>query len=330
LINQKNFAAKCFAKSRVKKTNAFSEILRGEINILRRVDHPNAIQLLELFEDDNNIILIMELMKEGSLFDHVNVKNRATEIQIKNIMKDLLQFLKYFHKLGYIHRAIIPSNILIKDKENISIKVCDFGMACAIDSPDASSNYGTAGYVAPELLRGELGTEKVDIFSVGVLLHNLLIGKEPCKDSIFMKTVKTTTRYFFDSSNDIWKNVSDEAKEFIFWMTNDNPEERPTACKALRHPWFNTKKRNIDETLASINPERESIIDCSMVGNISETMINPMSPKFMRHLMDSNKCLKDGNEGKPKEKTLYSSVPTMTDSMANSIYNSITNSKYNL
>jgi serine/threonine protein kinase len=108
-----------------------------------------------MFEDDNNIIVTMELMKEGSLHDYVNNKKRANEIQIKNIMKDLLQFLKYFHRLGYIYRAIIPSNILIKDKDNMSIKVCDFGMACAMGSPDASSNCGTSGYIAPETLMGE-------------------------------------------------------------------------------------------------------------------------------------------------------------------------------
>jgi serine/threonine protein kinase len=84
-----------------------------------------------VFEDSENIILVMELMKEDSLQDYVSEKKQAKKPQIKRAITDLLGFLKYFHSLGYIHRDIKPSNIMVEDTQTLSIKVCDFGVSCA-------------------------------------------------------------------------------------------------------------------------------------------------------------------------------------------------------
>jgi serine/threonine protein kinase len=131
-----------------------------------------------------------------------------------------------------------------------------------------------------------------------------------------MKSVKTRTRYFFEFSNDIWKNISGEAKELILWMTTDNPEERPTADDALRHPWFDTQQKNVLDTLGSIS-EEYSFTDADTAGNFCEAKINSMSPKFMRDLMYSNKYSKEVNECKIKPQAQSSTAHTMTNSEHN-------------
>jgi serine/threonine protein kinase len=149
------------------------------------------------------------------------------------------------------------------------------------NSNDANFKCGTTGYIAPEILRRECCTEKADIFSAGVLLHNMLIGQEPSRDSEFIKMVETNKRYSFDFSNTKWNYLSEEAKHLVLWMTNDDPQKRPTAKAALRHPWFLTQEKSIAASFACL--DEEFITEAETKMNHCET-VTSMSPKFITHV----------------------------------------------
>jgi len=171
-----NLAVKTFDKSLLtSSTEKARASLINEINVMRRLEHSNIIQLYEVHESDKHIYLVLELLQGGELLDRIMRKGQYHERDASLLMKNLLSALDYMHSKGIMHRDIKPENLILKDSQNDSeIKIADFGLATFINSNDQLfKRCGTPGYVAPEILEDEKYDEKVDIFSSGVILYIL-------------------------------------------------------------------------------------------------------------------------------------------------------------
>ena len=120
------------------------------------MDHPHVVKLIETFEDERFLCLVMELMEGGELFDMIIEKDHFSEAEARDATIALVGAIQYCHQLGIVHRDLKPENLLLESKEEgiTSLKIADFGLARLLteEHSTASTTCGTPGYVAPEVL----------------------------------------------------------------------------------------------------------------------------------------------------------------------------------
>ena len=161
-------------------------------------------------------------------------------------MNQVLLAVNFLHKIGIMHRDLKPGNILMCSKESsdLRIKLSDFGFSSFYDTQ--KTMLGTPLYMAPEIFKKKKYTNKVDIWSIGVITYKLLTGKSPfvgvSKFDELQKLIKTQGLKLPDNFAD---KYSPEAEDFIRQATSFKPSQRPTARILLKHPWI--KKNAIIE-----------------------------------------------------------------------------------
>jgi len=216
-------------------------VLHREIDIMKKLKHKNVLQLREVFETDDKIQLVTELVSGGELFEKIVEVGSYTEPDAANIVKQVVDGVAYLHKNGVAHRDLKPENLLVGGPNEDEIKIADFGLSKSFGGgPETrlETSCGTPDYVAPEVLRGEVYDHSVDLWSVGVITYILLCGFPPfwgeSQGELFDKILSVS----FDFPDPEWKDVSEEAKDFIKKLLVKDPGERWTAEKTLSHPWI--------------------------------------------------------------------------------------------
>lgn len=153
--------------------------LNNEIKILKILDHPNIVNLYEIYQDNKNIYLITEYLEGGELFDLILKTKHFNENIAAKIMKQVLSAVAYCHNKNIVHRDLKPENLLLCQKDSFEIKVIDFGLSRTfVPDKNMYSKMGTPFYIAPEVLKKKYN-EKCDIWSCGVILYILLSGNPP-------------------------------------------------------------------------------------------------------------------------------------------------------
>jgi serine/threonine protein kinase len=230
---KRKYALKC--ANRFKKDKDRSQRTYIEIEVLKKLKHPNIIRLKGWFEDSETIYLVLEYLsgKDCSKFFK---RELPTKTQICYIMKQLVEAVMYIHKKGIIHRDIKLENLLID--ENFNIKLTDFGL-CAIKEDDfdmLQDSVGTVRYTAPELLKGEGYNDSVDIWAIGIILFMLLTGDYPFdgenRESIFNK-IKMKNLHF--SKYDL----DEKERKLLKLLLAKDPEERIEIEEILENSFFN-------------------------------------------------------------------------------------------
>jgi serine/threonine-protein kinase len=179
-ILQREVALKSLRPELLSDTN-FVERFRAEATSLARLNHPNITTIYSLIPDDRNLYMVMELVR-GHTLDDV-LKQRNGPIAVRESLAIIAQAadgLNYAHSMGVIHRDIKPSNLMIA--ENGVLKIMDFGIARVRGSQRltrSGSIVGTLAYMAPEQLRGEEGDETCDLYSLAIVLYEMLSGTPP-------------------------------------------------------------------------------------------------------------------------------------------------------
>jgi len=215
------------------------EVLKREIDIMKKLKHKNIIMLHEVFEDTENIYLVLEYVTSGELFDHIINKGTYSEKDAANIIKQILEAVNFMHKNGIAHRDLKPENILISGENQDIIKVSDFGLSKDFSgSEKLKTACGTPDYVAPEVLRGAIYDHSVDVWSVGVICYILLCGFPPFYGNNEQQIFDKILRGDFDFPSPDWDNISDDAQEFVSALLTKNPRDRPSAEQCLEAPWI--------------------------------------------------------------------------------------------
>jgi len=166
----------------------------GELSVHKTMQHPNVVRFVEVFEDDDNIYMILELCHNKSLMDMLRRRKRFTEPETRFFILQLLGALKYMHGKRVIHRDLKLGNIFLD--ANMNIKIGDFGLAALLvdENERKKTICGTPNYIAPEVLfdggkNGEGHSFEVDLWGVGVIMYAMLVGKPPFQstdvDSIY-------------------------------------------------------------------------------------------------------------------------------------------------
>lgn len=152
-------AVKVFSKKKLSDDDR--EALRSELEILKQIDHPNIVRLIDAYEDERHVCFVIELMSGGELFEKVLELDQFSEADARNCIKALVDAVRYIHDMGIVHRDIKPENMLIPTSEFDfrTVKLADFGLARFFTTSGgdeeafASTTCGTPGYIAPEILK---------------------------------------------------------------------------------------------------------------------------------------------------------------------------------
>jgi len=235
---KKLVAIKCIPKRILRGK---SDSINNEINVLRKIKHPNIVELLEFYDNQSHIYLVMELVTGGELFDRIVEKGSYSERDASDLIRQVLEAVSYLHTLGIVHRDLKPENLLYMcPDDDARIMLSDFGLSKMLynDSAMLQTACGTPGYVAPEILLQQPYGKAVDVWSIGVIAYILLCGYPPFydeNDSNLFEQIKKA-EYEFDAP--YWDEISDSAKDFISHLMEKCPSKRYTCEESLDHPWI--------------------------------------------------------------------------------------------
>ena len=235
--NKKIFAGKVIAKSSLVKSRAKQKLI-SEIKIHKSLHHPQIVAFEHYFEDTENVYILLEICQNQTLNDLLKRRKRLTEIEVQCYIVQLIKALKYLHSHRVIHRDLKLGNLFLTDK--MELKVGDFGLATKLDFEGERKRTvcGTPNYIAPEILDGKTGhSYEVDIWSLGVIIYTLIIGKPPFET----RDVKTTYKRIKMNAYSFPETaiISEAAKNLISQILVTDPAKRPSLDQILIHDFFN-------------------------------------------------------------------------------------------
>ncbi|XP_048594908.1 serine/threonine-protein kinase PEPKR2-like [Brassica napus] len=212
------------------------ETVHREVEIMQHLSgHPRVVTLHAVYEESDCFHLVMELCSGGRLIDQMVKEGRYSEQRAANIFKDLMLVINYCHEMGVVHRDIKPENILLTAAGKIQL--ADFGLAMRIAKGQTLSGLaGSPAYVAPEVL-SESYSEKVDVWSAGVLLYALLSGVLPFKGDSLDAIFEAIKKVKLDLNSGVWESVSKPARDLLSTMVTRDESARITADEVLSKPF---------------------------------------------------------------------------------------------
>ncbi|XP_044294590.1 death-associated protein kinase 2 isoform X1 [Varanus komodoensis] len=245
------YAAKFIKKrqSRASRRGVRREEIEREVNILQQILHTNIIQLHDIYENKTDVVLILELVSGGELFDFLAQKESLSEEEATQFIKQILEGVNYLHAKKIAHFDLKPENIMLLDK-NIPIphiKLIDFGLAHEIeDGVEFKNIFGTPEFVAPEIVNYEPLGLAADMWSIGVITYILLSGASPFLGETKQETLANITAVNYEFDEEFFSHTSDLAKDFIRNLLVKDTRKRLTIQEALTHPWITTHQSKED------------------------------------------------------------------------------------
>ena len=207
--------------------------MKREIQILENFHHPNIIKLYEVIDSATNLLLVMEFLPGGELYNVIERNGKLSEDKARHYFQQILAGLEYVHTKGYAHRDLKPENILL-DKDG-NVKVADFGLSNLFPAGEfLRTSCGSPNYAAPEVISGSryVGSE-IDVWSLGVILFCLVAGHLPFDESSIpalfakIKSAAYELPYYF----------SPTLCDLICRILQVDPVARITCSQIRKHPW---------------------------------------------------------------------------------------------
>jgi len=239
--DNKVVAIKCVNK--VGQSPDVIKLLKREISVMQKLHNPNIVCLLDVYENDESITMVLEYVDGGELYDHIIERGSYSEKEAADITAQLLSALSYMHENGVAHRDLKPENLLCEKGSNV-VKIADFGLSKDFSMASVMQTCcGSPSYVSPEVLSGGVYDTSCDVWSLGVITYVLLSGYLPffadTQPELFDKIMEGS----FEFSQPIWENISDEAKDFVTQCLILDASSRPSAAQLLKHPWIANRSK---------------------------------------------------------------------------------------
>ncbi|KAJ3515149.1 hypothetical protein NM208_g15000 [Fusarium decemcellulare] len=246
-----------------------SNILK-EVQIMRQLDHPNIIKLVEFSESRQYYYIVLELAPGGELFHQIVRLTYFSEELSRHVIVQVAKALEYLHEeRGVVHRDIKPENILFEpipfvpskhpkpkqpgDEDKVDegeflpgqgaggigqIKIADFGLSKIVWDNQTMTPCGTVGYTAPEIVKDERYSKSVDMWALGCVLYTLLCGFPPFYDESIEVLTEKVAKGQYTFLSPWWDDISKSAQDLISHLLTVDPEKRYTITEFLAHPWI--------------------------------------------------------------------------------------------
>ena len=224
-INKKFYAIKHIEKRRILKALNTLEPIYNEIKIQSKICHPNIVKILYANESEKYFDIVLEYANKGNLFYYIKDNEYLSESQSFKIFIQIVNAIYFLHKNNFIHRDIKPENILLFDK-NIA-KLCDFGWCVEFKDEPRNTFCGTTEYMAPEMLNEKNYGKEIDIWSLGILLYEMLHGHSPFKPDKANFNDKDVIKNIIYQKNIKYKSsLSKECIELMTHLIDKNIKRR--------------------------------------------------------------------------------------------------------
>eukprot|EP00300_Choanocystis_sp_HF-7_P022519 c21841_g1_i1.p1 GENE.c21841_g1_i1~~c21841_g1_i1.p1 ORF type:complete len:454 (+),score=108.13 c21841_g1_i1:38-1399(+) len=248
---QQVVALKIIPRATYKKAKARTD---EEIMVLTACAHDNIMRLFEVVHTESSLVMVLELLSGGELFDRIVAREKYTENDARMVVASLFESVAYLHSHGIVHRDLKPENLIFdRPGDDATLKLTDFGFATIMEpNKKLSSPCGTPEYVAPEVLSDRPYDQSADMWSCGVITYILLCGYPP----FYAKTEKELFQKIltrkFEFHHKFWYKISPEAIDLINKLLELNPLKRLTAKQALQHPWLKTEIETGDDNMSDV------------------------------------------------------------------------------
>ncbi|KAK7190540.1 hypothetical protein DPSP01_005239 [Paraphaeosphaeria sporulosa] len=251
------------------KTVERANILK-EVQIMRQLDHPNIVKLIDFSESRQYYYLVLELCPGGELFHQIVRLTYFSEDLSRHVIQQVAKALQYLHEeAGVVHRDIKPENLLFyptpfvptrnpkprgpddEDKADEGefvkgvgaggiglIKIADFGLSKVIWDSQTMTPCGTVGYTAPEIVKDERYSKSVDMWALGCVLYTLLCGFPPFYDESIQTLTEKVARGQYTFLSPWWDDISKPAQDLVSHLLTVDPEKRYDINQFLNHPWM--------------------------------------------------------------------------------------------
>lgn len=209
-----------------------------EAAILKDFDHPNIVKFYETIEDENAFYIALENCQGGNLLEKLMLLGKFDEKTTAEIMGQIFSALDYVHKCGVIHRDIKLENILFVTKDKIDVKIADFGSSYRkVYRERPNGIFGTQHFLAPEVFSG-FYSEKVDIWSCGIILIMMITGKCPYLGTSFSRIKEEILAQDMENVHKMIPEASPLLLDFLSSVLDQDSRMRFSAKDALKHPWI--------------------------------------------------------------------------------------------
>lgn len=195
-----------------------------ELSALKTLDHPNVVKLFEVYQDKTCVFLVLEYLDGGELFDYITDRDHLTEADAAKFFDQMMSSIIYCHKNCICHRDLKPDNFMLASKDqDAPLKLIDFGLSRSFykfhregkaEIIRMETRVGTSLYMAPEVLLKSYSSA-CDTWSLGVILYIMLSGYPPFDGDDDQEIYALIKSMKYDFEEEVWNEVSDEAKDLI-------------------------------------------------------------------------------------------------------------------
>ncbi|KXJ91352.1 kinase-like domain-containing protein [Microdochium bolleyi] len=277
---------------KVPKAAERANILK-EVQIMRQLDHPNIVKLVDFSESRQYYYIVLELAPGGELFHQIVRLTYFSEELSRHVITQVATALQYLHEeKGVVHRDIKPENILFEpipfvasknpkpkqpgDEDKVDegefipgvgaggigrIKIADFGLSKVVWENSTMTPCGTVGYTAPEIVKDERYSKSVDMWALGCVLYTLLCGFPPFYDESIEILTEKVAKGQFTFLSPWWDDISKSAQDLIAHLLAVDPDKRYTINEFLAHPWVQGSGPTPRDERKSQNPDVLRVLD---------------------------------------------------------------------
>lgn len=220
---------------------------QAQVDFLQRCNHPNIIQVVDVFWEPDCCRLVTPYLRGGDLMTSLACRGSLIERDARSVMTGLFSALRHLHCHGIAHRDVKLENIDLEASDDFhGVKLFGFGLAREVPASGCLLKpAGTPAYTAPEVVtwansnrsHSRYGVQ-ADLWSCGVLMYTLLRGSHPFGGETVAQLFKNIRSGAYSFQDPAWSDVSSEAKHLIVKLLDSNWQSRITASQALRHPWI--------------------------------------------------------------------------------------------
>ncbi|NWR82852.1 MYLK2 kinase, partial [Furnarius figulus] len=237
---EKETGLKLAAKVIRKQGAKDKEMVLLEIDVMNQLNHRNLIQLYDAIETSREIILFMEFVEGGELFERIiDDDYHLTEVDCMVFVRQICEGIRFMHHMHVLHLDLKPENILCVAATGHMVKIIDFGLARRYNPNEKLKvNFGTPEFLSPEVVNYEQVSYSTDMWSMGVITYMLLSGLSPFLGDDDTETLNNVlaANWYFDEET--FESVSNEAKDFVSNLIIKDKSARMSADQCLQHPWL--------------------------------------------------------------------------------------------
>ena len=216
---------------------SFIERFKREAQAVGRLRHPHIIDIFDFGIEEDVYYMAMEYLTDGNLKEYIDSNEKLPLKESLKITRDLADALDYAHKSGMIHRDLKPANIMFLDKAKLDVVLTDFGIARILNATGLTGTgmaVGTPAYMSPEAGAGSDADERADIYALGIILYEMLVGKVPYNADTPLAVIMKHINAPLPTRNDYGDNIPEAVERIVLRCLAKDPDARYQTAGELR------------------------------------------------------------------------------------------------